>query len=90
MGTLDHFLYAAFPASTAASKSSGVATGTGGFAFLVAGLIPCRVFEVETSLPLTMLEKLSNVTLAMPLAAPLEPFVADVAMFRISFDAGVE
>lgn len=88
MGTLDHFLNATFPASTAASKSSGVATGTGGFAFLVAGLIPCRVFEVETSLPLMMLEKPSNVTLAVPLAAPLEPFVVDGAMFSNFFSCG--
>lgn len=55
-----------------------MATGTGGFAFLVAGLMPWRVApsDAGTSLPLMMLEK----DLKSILEEPFEwPFVSEVA-----------
>ena len=58
--SLDQDLNAVFPAPTAASTSSGVATGTSQFGFLFEGLMLWRVLDVETERPSMVLEKLSN------------------------------
>ena len=60
IGVCDHDLKASWAAATASSTSFGVETGTSGFCFPVAGLIPCLVFSVLVSFPLMVFLKSSE------------------------------